>query len=315
MLLKIVPQNPNLNPTKYAVLALIFSALLIVGSFGLVFTKGLNFGIDFTGGTLVEVATPEPADLADLRAKLNALNLGETNIQEFGEPTELLIRIQAQEDEQNPQQQKQMIADIQQILPEGTQVRRVEFVGPTVGEELKQKGTYAVIYALLAIMVYIWLRFEWQFGTGAVLALAHDIILTMGFFSLIQKDFNLSTVAAILTIAGYSINDTVIIYDRIREEMRKYKKMPLNELINMSVNRTLSRTFLTSVTTIIALIALYFLGGEVISSFSLALIWGVCVGTYSTIFIASPFLLYTSLKNRDKAPAAEDSATEDLATS
>jgi len=262
--------------------------------------QGLNFGIDFRGGILIEVQTRGPADIPELRRSLGALDLGDIQIQEFGAPNDVLIRVQQQEGDDEAQQRA--VTLIKQTL--GARVaeyRRTESVGPTVGSELIRAAILAVALALGAILLYIWFRFEWQFGVGAVVALAHDVIATIGLFALTQMEFNLSTVAAVLTIAGYSINDTVVIYDRVREELRRYKKMPMVELLNLAANRTLSRTFLTSFTTLLALLALVLLGGQIIRGFALAMIFGIVVGTYSSVFIAVPALLLLNLGRRSFA--------------
>jgi preprotein translocase subunit SecF len=261
-------------------------------------------GIDFLGGILIEAKTDGPADISKLRREMNGLDLGEIKLQEFGAPDDILIRIQKQEGGEKAQQAA--IRKVKAALDSSVvEYRRTEFVGPTVGAELREAATWAVFSAIGAILLYIWFRFEWQFGLGAVIALLHDVITTIGLFALLQLEFNLATVAAILTIAGYSINDTVVVYDRVRENMRRYKKMPYEELFNNAINQTLSRTVVTSVTTLLALIALYIFGGEVIRGFSIALIWGVLIGTYSSIALAVPFLLYIR-----PARGGEDEADE-----
>ncbi len=280
---------------KFRNVAMIGSGVLIVASLVLFFAAGLNFGIDFRGGTLVEIQSRSgPANISDLRSKIGGLGLGDVQIQEFGAPTDVLIRVERQPGGEKEQQQ--VVAKIRSALGDSVDYRRTEVVGPTVSEELKINGTIAVLTAMLAVLIYIWFRFEWQFSVGAVAALAHDVLLTIGVFSLLQLEFNLSIIAAILTIVGYSLNDTVVVYDRIRENLRKFKKMDLEELLNLSINETLSRTILTSVTTLIALGSLYAFGGEVIRGFTFAMIWGVVVGTYSSIFIAAPVLLMLGVK-------------------
>ncbi|MEM7679674.1 MAG: protein translocase subunit SecF [Pseudomonadota bacterium] len=296
--IRFIPEDTKLNFMGVRFLAFVLSALLLLGSVGLIAQNGLNFGIDFTGGTIIEVRTPEMPDLTDLRRTLNGINLGAVSIQEFGAPDDLLIRMGEQEG--GPEGQRAAIDSVKTTLDglydEPVDYRRVEFVGPQVGKELKLQGLYAVLFSLAGILAYIWFRFEWQFGVAAIIALAHDSLATIGLFALTQMEFNLSTVAAILTIAGYSINDTVVVFDRIRENLRKYKKMSLKDLFNMSLNQTLTRTLMTSVTTMIALLALYYLGGEVIRGFIYALIFGVAIGTYSSIFVASAVLLYMNVR-------------------
>lgn len=291
--LNLVPHDINIAFVPKRVMFFIFSAFLIASSLGLVLTKGLNFGIDFRGGILIEVRTDGPADIGEMRSQLSSLGLGEISLQEFGLPTDVLIRIQRQDGDGDAQ--NRAVAVVQETLGDSVEYRRTEFVGPKVSEELLQDGILAVGLAIAAILVYIWFRFEWQFGVGAIIALTHDIITTIGIFALLGFEFNLSTVAAVLTIAGYSINDTVVVFDRVREKLRKYKTMELPELLNFAINKTLSRTIMTSVTTLIALSALFFLGGEVIRDFSFAMIWGVIIGTYSSICVAVPVLLYLGL--------------------
>ena len=241
-----------------------------------------------------------------IRDRISGLNLGHFELQEFGQNTDILIRIERQPGAA-PEQQKAVEA-VKQALGSAVDYRRTEFVGPTVSGELIEAGITAVLLALAAMLMYIWFRFEWQFGVGAVVALTHDVIMTIGVFALLGLEFNLSTVAAILTIAGYSINDTVVVYDRVRENLRKYKVMKLEEVLNLSMNDTLSRTLLTSITTLIALLILFFWGGEVIKGFSFAMIWGVLVGTYSSIFVAAPLLIHMNLRAEDVALDKDDSA-------
>jgi preprotein translocase subunit SecF len=303
-LLTVVPANTAIDFVGKYKFALGLSILLILATVGTFLAQGLNFGIDFRGGILIEAETEGPADIPALRRTLGRLNLGEIQIQEFGAPNDVLIRVRQQSGGEDAQ--LKAIIVIKDMLGEGvTEYRRTEFVGPTVGAELIKAAALAVTLALAAILVYIWFRFEWQFAVGAVMALSHDVITTIGLFAVTQLEFNLATVAAILTIAGYSINDTVVIYDRVREELRRYKTMPIPELLNLAVNRTLSRTFLTSVTTLIALLALSLLGGPIIRDFSLAMIWGVVIGTYSSIFVAVPALLFLKL-GRDAFSISDD---------
>ncbi|MFP4313795.1 MAG: protein translocase subunit SecF [Alphaproteobacteria bacterium] len=314
--LRLVPEDTHLNIMGKRFLAYLVSLVLMVGSIALVATNGLSFGIDFTGGTLIEIRTPEMPDISEIRTDLNNLGLGGISIQEFGQPDDLLIRIPQQEG--GREAEKAAIQAVRGYLDnmysgEGGEslidYRRVEYVGPQVGEELKQQGLYAILFSLLGILIYIWVRFEWQFGVAAIIALAHDAVATIGLFALTQMEFNLSTVAAVLMIAGYSINDTVIIFDRIREELRKYKKMPLPELFNNAINRTLGRTLMTSLTTLLALIALYIFGGEVIQGFVYALIFGILIGTYSSVFVAAPVLLLINIR-RSTLEGLEDEEDE-----
>lgn len=307
--MNILPRDTKINFIGMRFMAFAFSAVLIIGSLGLIVTKGLNFGIDFTGGTLIEVRVPDQApDLTALRGGLNALELGAISIQEFGAPDDLLIRLPEQEGDATVQQAA--IDQVKSLLntkyEAGVDYRRVEFVGPQVGEELKKQGLYAVIFSMLGMLAYIWFRFEWQFSAAAIAALLHDAIATLGLFALTQMEFNLSTVAAILMIAGYSINDTVVVFDRIRENLRKFKKMLVNELLNKSVNQTLSRTLMTSVTTMLALVALWAFGGEVIRGFVNALIFGILIGTYSSIFVASPILTFMNIRHKKMGQGANN---------
>lgn len=303
--LRLVPRNTKIQFIQYRLIAFALSAFVVLGSIGAVFGIGLNFGIDFKGGTLIEVQTEGPADIAQMRSTLNALGLGDVSLQEFGSDRDVLIRIQRQEGEEA--EQIKAIEIVRGALPSDVEFRRTEFVGPTVGQELIEAGVLAVGLALVSILVYIWFRFEWQFGVGAIVALSHDIVSTLGLFALIQHEFNLATVAAVLTIAGYSINDTVVVYDRVRENLRRYKTMPLSELFTQSINETLSRTTMTSLTTLLALFAIYFFGGAVLADFALAMIWGIVVGTYSSIFIAVPLLLYTGLRRGDDDEGVDES--------
>lgn len=258
-------------------------------------TVGLNLGIDFQGGSIIEVkARSGQADIADIRERLSELNLGEVQAQGFGDPSSVLIRIQAQEGGENAEQSA--ISLVRGELEESYEFRRVEVVGPAVSGELTQQATIGVAVSLLMILIYIWFRFEWQFAVGSIIATLHDVILTLGLFVLLGIEFNLTSIAAILTIIGYSLNDTVVVYDRMRENLRRYKKMPLDVLIDTSINQTLSRTVLTGSTTLLALLALYLFGGEVIASFTLAMLFGVLVGTFSSIYIAAPVLIAFKLR-------------------
>jgi preprotein translocase subunit SecF len=296
MLLKLVPPGTKVPFMKARFAAFIVSAIAVMTSIVLFFAVGLNFGIDFRGGTLIEIQTTDgPADLSEIRSVVGGLDLGDVQIQEFGSPQDVLIRVEEQPGGELAQQQ--VIVLIRDALGEDTvDYRRVEIVGPQVSSELARDGTIAVIIAIMAILIYIWFRFEWQYALGAVVALVHDVLLTIGLFSIVGYEFNLSSIAAVLTIVGYSLNDTVVIYDRVRENLRKFKKMPISDLLDLSINDTLSRTLMTSVTTLIALSALFIFGGEVIRSFTFAMIWGVIIGTYSTVLVAAPILLFLKLR-------------------
>lgn len=288
--MKLVPDETRIGFMKIRRVTFSLSALASIAAVVLFMSFNMNYGIDFRGGSSIEVQSREgPADLADIRARLSDLNLGEVQVQEFGDPREVLIRVQAQDGGDNAEQT--VIAKMRGELEDAYEFRRVEVVGPTVSNELARAGTIAVLASLLAILVYIWLRFEWQFAVGAILATLHDVIMTIGFFVVTGIEFNLTSIAAILTIVGYSLNDTVVVYDRVRENLRRFKKMPLPQLLDLSMNQTLSRTTMTSLTTLLALIALFIFGGEVIRSFTAAMIFGVVIGTYSSIFIAGPLLI------------------------
>jgi preprotein translocase SecF subunit len=272
------------------------SIISMTVSVALFLTMGLNYGVDFKGGTMLEVQTKSggPADIQTMRNQLGGLGLGDVQIQEFGTSNEVLIRLEAQPGGEEAQQAA--MRKVLDSLGDGYVQRRVEVVGPAVSAELRRTGTFAVLAAILAIMAYVWFRFEWQFAVGTLLSLFHDVLVVIGVFSLFHLDFDLGIVAALLTILGYSVNDTVVVSDRIRENLRKYKRMELREVLNLSINETLSRTILTGVTTIVVLIALFVFGGSVMRYFTFAMLLGVLVGTYSSIFIAAPILEYLGVK-------------------
>ncbi|WP_427451177.1 protein translocase subunit SecF [Litorimonas sp. WD9-15] len=307
-LVRFLPMVPRVPFIKVRMIAAVLSVLAIIASVVLFSTKGLNYGIDFTGGTVIELDTGADPDMDLIRSVMSDLGYPGATVQGIepaaGQPNphnyvRVGIPLQSEEGEAGAQaQQLAMVAVTEGLEAEigAFEIRNQESVGSQVSGELRQKGLMAVGIALLLVLAYIWFRFEWQFGLGAVMALFHDVILTIGVFSLTQIEFNLSIIAAILTIVGYSLNDTVIVYDRIRENLRKFKKMPLPEVLNVSINDTLSRTIITSLTTLLALLALYILGGSGLRGFAFAMIWGVFVGTYSSIFVASPLLLLLKLK-------------------
>lgn len=296
-LLRLVPDGTKLNFIGAHRFTFLFSAILILGSLVSLFTQGLNFGIDFRGGTAIEIRTEQAVDLQILRDGLTKLDIGEVNVQTFGTDRDILIRLGLQlgDDKAQAEATDKAREALVEILNGDVEIRKVDAVGPQVGEELKKQGLLAVALALGAILFYVWIRFEWQYGIAAIGGLVHDIITTLGFFSVLQLEFNLATVAAVLTVAGYSINDTVVVFDRVRETLRRFKTLSIPEVLNLSLNQTLSRTIVTSATTLIALLALFIFGGSVIQSFTIALIWGVVVGTYSTIAIAVPTLLKLDL--------------------
>jgi len=300
----VIRRVPKINFMRWHYVGLAFSGLLTVATIVIFLTAGLNYGIDFVGGTLIEArVTTGPADLAAMRSKLDSLHLGEASLQQFGSPSDVLIRLPQQAG--GDQAQMNAVKTAQAALGPNIEYRRIEVVGPTVGSELIRAGVLATVLALGAILVYVWFRFEWQFGVGATIATLHDVITTVGLFAIFQLEFNLTTLAAILTIAGYSINDTVVIFDRVRENMRRYKKMGLIELLNFSINETLARTLMTAGTVFVAVLALVLFGGPVLYSFSIAMLWGVIVGTYSSIWIASASLVYLNLRPEQLRAADE----------
>jgi preprotein translocase SecF subunit len=302
------PHDLRLPFMRFKSLCFWASIIAMALSLALFLTRGLNYGVDFKGGSLIEVqARSGKADIAAVRDKVGRAGVGTPQIQTFGSEADLLIRVEEQPGGEAAQQAA--LKKVLDALGEGYTQRRVEVVGPAVSAELRRTGTIAVLASILAIIVYVWFRFEWQFAAGAVVALFHDVLLTVGLFSLTQMEFDLSIVAALLTILGYSVNDTVVVADRIRENLRKFKKMPLNELLNLSINETLSRTILTGVTTLVVLLALYLWGGEVIRNFALAMLFGVVVGTYSSIFIAAPILDYMGIKRDWSSDTPASSST------
>ena len=276
----------------------VMTVVLILGSLGSIATKGFNFGIDFAGGILMEARAEQVVDLGPLRSKLNDLGMGEINITTFGDTgRDIVIRVPQQEG--GDQAQNIALKKVQESIGAGYEIRRTEVVGPKVGAELIISGALAVALAVTAIAIYVWFRFEWQFALGACLALCSDVITTLGVFSLFEMNFDLTTVAAVLTIAGYSVNDSIVVYDRVREMLRKYKKMPLPELLNLSVNRVLPRTLLTVFTVFLTVVALLVFGGETLFGFSIAMLWGLFVGTFSSIRVGMPVLLYLDLRRDD----------------
>ena len=291
-LLRIVPDDTKFDFMRFRRISFPVSAIFSILAICLYFFHGLNFGIDFIGGTLIEVRTKSgPADLAKMRLTLGGLGLGDVQLQQFGGPTDVLIRVAQQPGGDAAQQAA--VAKVREALGTDVDYRRVEVVGPRVSTELLAYSTIGLVLAIFSILIYLWFRFEWQFALGAMVANVHDLVLTVGYMSLTQIDFDLSSIAALLTILGYSLNDTVVIYDRIREMLRRYKRMSMPELLNISVNSTLSRSIITHVTVTLALLALLLFGGHAIHSFTATMIFGVVlVGTYTSVFIAAPVLIY-----------------------
>src|ERR1043165_2706499 len=291
-LLRIVPDDTHFDFMRFRRISFPVSAILSIVAIVLFFHPGLNLGIDFRGGTLMEIQTKSgPADLARMRAALTGLNLGDMQLQQFGGPQDVLIRVAQQPG--GEQAQQAAVEKIRGALGPDIDYRRIEVVGPRVSSELLSYGTLGIIVAIGAILICLWFRFEWQFALGAMIANVHDLVLTLGFMSLMQVDFALPSIAALLTILGYSLNDTVVIYDRIREMLRRYKRLPMTDLLNVSINSTLSRSIITHLTVTLALLALVLFGGHAIPGFVTAMIFGVVlVGTYTSVFIASPILIY-----------------------
>jgi preprotein translocase subunit SecF len=285
--------------------AIILSIVLLLVSLSLLFVRGLNYGIDFTGGYVVEVGYPQAVELDSIRSTLASSGFGDAIVQHFGTARDVLIRL-APRDGINSSTLSQQILQTLGAADQNITMRRVEFVGPQVGEELREQGGLSVLIALFCIVIYVWLRFEKKFALGAVLALVHDVLITLGIISLLQAEFDLSVLAAILAVIGYSLNDTIVVFDRIRENFRKLRKVSEVDMMNISINETLSRTIITSLTTLLVLISLFLFGGEIIRSFSLALIIGVLVGTYSSIYVASAAALILGVSRLDMMPVEKE---------
>ncbi len=307
-----IKKHLEIDFLKFKNTAFIFSFLLMICTIIALVMNGLNLGIDFKGGILVEFRSKENSviDIAKFRQDAKSLNLGEVSVQEFGQKRDILLRVQKQDG--GNQEQIMALNKIKDFFKDEFTVRRTEFVGPVVGEELKEAGITAVLLSLFFILIYIWFRFEWQFSIAAIFALIHDVFSTIGLFSILNLEFNLAIVAALLTTAGYSINDTVVVFDRVRENLRRYKSFSNRVIYNRSINETLSRTVITSLTTLLALIVIYFFGGAVLKDFALAMIWGVLIGTYSSIFIAVSSLTFFNIykgsdnkENKDLLPENE----------
>lgn len=323
-LLKLIPDDTKIPFTKYRWHALALTAVVFFGAAAALFTPGLNFGVDFRGGISLEVEDSEPIDLSQVRGVIGALDLGSYKVQEFGspnivrvviDPNKIVAETRAREgDDADADRAVQAAADqvqaaLREALGSDSSFRNREIVGATVSGELVQRGLMAIAFATVMMLIYIWIRFQWQWGVGAVIATIHDTVITVGIYALLQLEFNLATIAAVLTVIGYSVNDTVVVYDRIRENLRKYKKMPLDQLIDLSLNETLTRTIVTGGTTLLALTALTVFGGEVLRGFSILIVLGIVIGTYSSLFVAAPFLLLARIKRETgvAAPAAQTS--------
>ena len=305
--IRFIPDDTKIPIMRLSRFGFFISGLISAASILLFVFVGLNVGVDFKGGTVITIRTEQPANIEQLRSKVDGLGFGNAEIQEFGSPNDVLIRLPAIEGGDEVQQTS--MAKVKDALGAGVEFRSVEVVGPKVSAELAEQGIIAVVAAIIGILIYVWFRFEWQFAAGAVLSLLHDVLITIGMFCVLRIEFNLQIIAAILTIVGYSLNDTVVVFDRIREYMRKYKSMNLADLIDFSINSVFPRTILTSVTTMLALIALYAFGGEVLRGFTFTMIWGVLIGTYSSIFIAAPVLiLLGTVMSEKKAPDAKAAA-------
>lgn len=301
-LIRYLPKEFFVNFIGARMYAFAFSAILVAGSLISVATIGLTFGIDFAGGIKVEARAPQAVELPQLRSALEGLDLGDVNVTTAGsEGRDIIVRVQQQEG--GDAATAAAVGKVQSVL-QGYEIRSTEVVGPKVGSELVIDGALAIALALIGIAIYVWIRFEWQFALGACLSLTHDVISTIGIFSIFRMEFDLNTVAAILTIAGFSINDTVVVYDRVREMMRKYKKLSMPDLLNLSLNKVLSRTLLTNLTATLAVLALVFVGGSELQGFSLAMLWGMFVGSYSTIYVALPVLVYFEF-NREEMLATK----------
>lgn len=313
-LLRLVPDDTNLPFMSWRRITFPLSGLLSLLAIVLFFAAGLNFGIDFRGGTLIEIQSKAAsADLGTIRSTLGSLDLGEVQLQRFGAPSDVLIRLAQQPGGEEAQQAA--VNKVKTALGDGYDYRRVEVVGPRVSGELVQNGILGMLVAIIGILIYLWFRFEWQFAVGATIATLHDVVLTIGFFSLTQIDFDLSSVAAVLTIMGYSVNDTVVIYDRIREMLRRHKRMPISELLDLSMNSTLSRTVITSTTVILSLLGMFFFGPEAIQSFVQAMLFGAIVGVYSSAFIAAPMLIYLGVRTQGgKDEVAKADSSGEVAT-
>ena len=310
-LLKLIPDNTNIDFLRYRFVGVGFTLVLIVASIFLLATRGLNYGVDFAGGLMIEAGFKENISLDELRGTVNRLQVGEASLQEFGGPKNISIRLPLPPGNETAVQQ--VVVKVQKAIAQNhpdVTFRRVETVSGKVSQELIKDGALAAVIAMVAVAFYIWVRFEWQFGVGALFALFHDVTITLGFFSLTQLEFNLNIVAAVLTIIGYSLNDTIVVYDRVRENLRKYRKMDMQTLLNLSVNETLARTMVTSLSMILALGALLIWGGDVLFGFSAAMFLGILIGTYSSVYVAAPLLIWLGVGPDSFVEQEEKAAAE-----
>ena len=299
-------RDTNINFLAMRPYAVVLSALLIIVSIFSISTRGLNFGIDFTGGTMIELGYPQAANLDEIRSTLANGGFEDASVQNFGSIREVLIRLPVIESENMAEISNQVVALLQSAESQSIDLRRVEFVGPQVGEELTEQGGLAMLYALFGILIYVALRFEYRFAFGSIIALVHDVVITVGIFSLLQLEFDLTVLAAILAVIGYSLNDTIVVFDRIRETFLKLRKGGPEEVVNVALNKTLSRTLMTSMTTLLVVLSLLFFGGEVIHAFAIALMIGVLIGTYSSIYVASAAILAMGVSKADLMPPQKD---------
>lgn len=304
--MKLFAKTPNFNFMGRRHIALTLSAILLIASIGSLFVRGLNFGLDFSGGTLIELGYSQPVDLTSVRDTLENGGIQDTVVQHFGTSQDILIRLAPKKDENDADLSTRVVEVLQKATQDKIELRRVEFVGPQVGEELAEDGGLAVLYALICIFIYVFFRFEWRFALGSVLALFHDVLITLGVFSVLQLDFDLTVLAACLAVIGYSLNDTIVVFDRIRENFRKIRKGTAIEIANSSLNQTLARTLVTSLTTLLVLIALFVVGGEIIHGFATALIIGVVIGTYSSIYVASSAAIMLGVSKADLMPVQKE---------
>ena len=309
--MQLLKTNSVINFMGKRNIAMIFSAILLLGAVGSIVTRGLSLGIDFTGGTLIEVGYTQDANLPSIRETLTQGGHGDASVQQFGTAKDVLIRLAKSDEQSSSTLSNEVFGMLSKAVDGQVELRRVEFVGPQVGDELTEDGFLAVLVALMAILVYVALRFEWRFAVGSVVALIHDVTITIGLFSLLQIEFDLPVLAAVLAVIGYSLNDTIVVFDRVRENFRKMRKGTSESIINSSLTQTLSRTLMTSLTTILVLLALFFLGGEIIHGFAFALLVGVFVGTYSSIYVASTAALMLGVSKEDLMPVQKENVVDD----